>query len=1721
MATINVTTSQNLSAVTYAQDDIINVLDGVTLTINSQWSISPRLIQALGTGRIEASNTSTTTPHLQQFFLQQGTNSAGILVQQNAVFQVRGDWIVVGTSTGANNQVLFSANNIGGVAIDYPTMIQVETGNGTNVWEIWNAIPEDVAGGTVNALGFNAPNITAGTVAVTAGGVVTGTGTNFLTTQVGLPFKLPGIARDFVVSAFTSTTSITIQELNGTTYTGGVVAAGSSYILRAGSLIAPSQVGSDDIGKVLFFNPLTTAVRMGDGTNGTKIPTGARVRVPNIHFNSALQQTTLATAISGTGAQAFTLAAAIGPTANGTFGANLAIGTLLLINGSNVERIFYSTRAGAVISATGMARGAAGTTAQASFPIGTTVYWIPTNNTTNNATINASPSGAVDIQICSMDLRMVTGFSAFASLTIRDLGYAYLFNAGNCSGPFDIEGLSGLGIGYQHPNINGGISAQFSALLGIGSIANVSVTNNLPGGANSYANIAVGNVQGLTAMSNLRSRHWGRTTNAGGGALQGVGFTTVKSTTPVTGVYAAGSSVRWNALDNLDTAEIFVSALPNANTCGSGDTFIPVFAQGITDSTIRGMQLWGGGRSYRQALITVDSGSADVVFHNKGYPAFDGGLQLGSIISDLGLDTIVTHISISNPRIGNNASVLPNTMAFNRGGFHRMLLIDSITATTSGSGANSKGGLGLDVIAGPHRAFNNTAGSAIIPNLADVQPIVVLSNVAKTVGSVYVGGFSSQSAFDMYAFTGGTYLDNLGRIYYPGIGDSAIIKSVFPLRGITNFAGTAFDFNYNLVPGSNTVPAGTTFEFRMVNWGAANTGAWTEFVDNASLETARAALTGYSSSVGIDLQLRVTGTTAVAGRYLMSAKFPVTIDAAYDPAVYNTELGFSGAQAGTLIAGYDNTAPSTPVLRASKVAAGASTTVPMPYNYDAIPVAYRLVARKPGWTFSSLTGTYLKTAITIPITQTQVVDVNGTPIYLDAVTGVAVDHGAATITVSASRSAAQVWSAVQDNLSELANATRADPFTTNNGSSFASAYTLIVSGALTSGNVTGNVTLSGTLSSGVAITGNVSQAVPTNLSGVTIIGNLTFNTNSPITITLTDCAISGTVSNSGTGAVTISRLRSTIGTVGANVTTRPVTSLNLTGLTAGSQIYVADGVGAEVAYVASSGTSYTLDTTGQTGTWFYKVARYGFTAETGTHSPAVASTSAAVTLAADLFITQATKATVAAYEVLQNLDRLYDYAALYETTNGGIRYPRIITKAGTSASAGSYPVTINDVGDLFVFDGSALSIWTDYRLEPGATITGALFTTGVVTIPQSFNDASILANVSQPEPGDLNNVDVTGNLTYDTSAPFGINVTLTDCTISGTVSNSGTADVVITKVNTTLGALGTRVTAQQFATISAPNLLAGTRVRVLNTTNNLEMFNGVLEEAGFLESFIFTANKNITLTATYVSGATAKLGVSASGIFTANGATFLNSQENDTVYNGYAINGSAVTGFAADYAQDDVNLTVSTSFTAASLYAWWVYNTTTEQGIREFFGGITALDAANLRINTATVSVYLDNSTASFIYQTDAIRIFRTDNAYPARTVTTGGGGISVNWISNVFVTGVDLTSLAKEASMNLVKAKTDNLPADTAAAIAAIPTTPAPTAAAVAAAVDASAVLAKEASLTDVNNGVSGIASSLATKPTLAQIEASTVLAKQASLSIVNNGVKKASKLIPHTTDL
>lgn len=409
---------------------------------------------------------------------------------------------------------------------------------------------------------------------------------------------------------------------------------------------------------------------------------------------------------------------------------------------------------------------------------------------------------------------------------------------------------------------------------------------------------------------------------------------------------------------------------------------------------------------------------------------------------------------------------------------------------------------------------------------------------------------------------------------------------------------------------------------------------------------------------------------------------------------------------------------------------------------------------------------------------------------------------------------------------------------------------------------------------------------------------------------------------------------------------------------------------------------------------------WAFNNATGLYNTST-SKSATYLLLADTSITEQVMATVAAYTTINNNAELYDFAKYYLYTNFAGQTATYITGTG---DAGSYNIIINQSAiNPFTPSDSSLAI-------KSANFSGDLKTFGSVILANGSiisNNNIDAPNVIQDIPTNLNGVTTTGNLTFNTNTP--ITVTFTDCDIQGTISNTGNAIVNIVKVNTTIGTVGNNVIAEQFATISAPNLLSGTRVRIYDEDNSVEMFNGVLSSAGFNQSFVYEYDTTVTLTATYTNGVTAKLGISATGIFTATGVSFLITQEDDLVYNSYGINGSLVTGFNADYNQDDVNLTVTGNFTVANLYAWWIYTLTTQQGIQEFFGGITALDSANIRINSNILNLFLDNSTALFIYQTDSIRLFRADNAYPAKVTTTGGGGIQVNWNSNVYVGTVDI----------------------------------------------------------------------------------------------------------------
>lgn len=214
--------------------------------------------------------------------------------------------------------------------------------------------------------------------------------------------------------------------------------------------------------------------------------------------------------------------------------------------------------------------------------------------------------------------------------------------------------------------------------------------------------------------------------------------------------------------------------------------------------------------------------------------------------------------------------------------------------------------------------------------------------------------------------------------------------------------------------------------------------------------------------------------------------------------------------------------------------------------------------------------------------------------------------------------------------------------------------------------------------------------------------------------------------------------------------------------------------------------------------------------------------------------------------------------------------------------------------------------------------------------------------------------------------------------------------------------------------VSLPNVPDGARYRIWNSTRNAEIENAIVSGgAGISTTFIadddsvpHVEGDSIVVDVTYPVNGTAYLPSRVLGEVSNTGISGFVAQVDDAVYNYHGIDGSAmVTKFAADFVNDEIDVIVSSNFLGAELYAYYCHTLTFESGIREWLGAFTAIDNANFRVNTSVMSIKLDNGTSDNVWQTDNVRVFRDDGARPVRHPTSGGGGIDINWRSQVYVT--------------------------------------------------------------------------------------------------------------------
>lgn len=137
-----VTSSTNITGVSYSAGEIIEIRNGATLTIDATPATRPGTIQCITSGKLLVENSSTTTPIVVA--LEDTTRD--FRFEGNGVLEVRGAPIVLGTSDGTQ-QTWDLATLFSGAVTDV-TYVDVETASGSGVfmpWPIVDITPQFVA----------------------------------------------------------------------------------------------------------------------------------------------------------------------------------------------------------------------------------------------------------------------------------------------------------------------------------------------------------------------------------------------------------------------------------------------------------------------------------------------------------------------------------------------------------------------------------------------------------------------------------------------------------------------------------------------------------------------------------------------------------------------------------------------------------------------------------------------------------------------------------------------------------------------------------------------------------------------------------------------------------------------------------------------------------------------------------------------------------------------------------------------------------------------------------------------------------------------------------------------------------------------------------------------------------------------------------------------------------------------------------------------------------------------------------------------------------------------------------------------------------------------------------------------------------------------------------------------------------------------------------------
>ncbi|MFA7301583.1 MAG: hypothetical protein WC069_04690 [Candidatus Shapirobacteria bacterium] len=262
--------------VAWNSGDTLSVQNNATITVNTDQTKFWKTFTATY-GQLSIQNSSTTVP-IGFYMGRVSAATANDVTPASGAFSIDidGNWVELGTGSGLAGQTFTGSYN------EYIPSLWVETGSGTGVYEIWNNVTGAV-GNYMNMFGKD------GLDWVGSGKQ----GNYFVQTPATNPTEIFSLTSGATtIQSYFVTCADTTGIFAGATITGTNIPA-STVVNRVvdGTTLELNAVCTATGSGYTFtvYNPYqaqwTKTITVGNGTNGNVVPSGAKVRIPNIMFS--------------------------------------------------------------------------------------------------------------------------------------------------------------------------------------------------------------------------------------------------------------------------------------------------------------------------------------------------------------------------------------------------------------------------------------------------------------------------------------------------------------------------------------------------------------------------------------------------------------------------------------------------------------------------------------------------------------------------------------------------------------------------------------------------------------------------------------------------------------------------------------------------------------------------------------------------------------------------------------------------------------------------------------------------------------------------------------------------------------------------------------------------------------------------------------------------------------------------------------------------------------------------------------------------------------------------------------------------------------------------------------------------------------------------------------------------------------------------------------------